>query len=263
MLPFLENVTRGRGVPRERLARGGAPLRPVRRCQPDQRPEPRADRGASSGSLPSTGSTCRSTSATATGTRSSPTRCGRCATTAVRKALAFFTSPFSSYSGCRQYRENIFEAQQRGRARRAGGGEAAPVPQPSRAGRGERRSPACRARRASGRVARRGGRRVHGAQHPGRDGEELRVRGAAARDRAARRRGGGSRPTSPVVYQSRSGSPQVPWLEPDVGDHLRALAARGVARGRRRAARVRLRPPRGSVRPRPRGDARSPTSSAS
>jgi protoporphyrin/coproporphyrin ferrochelatase len=31
-----------------------------------------------------------------------------------------------------------------------------------------------------------------------------------------------------VVYQSRSGSPQVPWLEPDVGDHLRALAARGV-----------------------------------
>jgi len=31
-----------------------------------------------------------------------------------------------------------------------------------------------------------------------------------------------------VVYQSRSGSPQVPWLEPDVCDHVRALAARGV-----------------------------------
>ena len=31
-----------------------------------------------------------------------------------------------------------------------------------------------------------------------------------------------------VVWQSRSGSPQVPWLEPDVGDRIQALAATGV-----------------------------------
>ncbi|MGB3481290.1 MAG: ferrochelatase [Mycobacterium sp.] len=31
-----------------------------------------------------------------------------------------------------------------------------------------------------------------------------------------------------LVWQSRSGPPQVPWLEPDVGDHLDALVARGV-----------------------------------
>ena len=31
-----------------------------------------------------------------------------------------------------------------------------------------------------------------------------------------------------VVYQSRSGPPTQPWLEPDVNDHLRALAAEGV-----------------------------------
>jgi ferrochelatase len=31
-----------------------------------------------------------------------------------------------------------------------------------------------------------------------------------------------------VVYQSRSGSPQVPWLEPDVCAELRALRADGV-----------------------------------
>jgi ferrochelatase len=31
-----------------------------------------------------------------------------------------------------------------------------------------------------------------------------------------------------LVWQSRSGPPQVPWLEPDVGDHLRALAAAGT-----------------------------------
>ncbi len=31
-----------------------------------------------------------------------------------------------------------------------------------------------------------------------------------------------------LVWQSRSGPPQVPWLEPDVNEHLRVLAARGV-----------------------------------
>jgi len=31
----------------------------------------------------------------------------------VRQALAFFTSAFSCYSGCRQYREDIYQAQQR------------------------------------------------------------------------------------------------------------------------------------------------------
>jgi ferrochelatase len=32
-----------------------------------------------------------------------------------------------------------------------------------------------------------------------------------------------------LAYQSRSGPPTQPWLEPDVRDHLTALAARGVA----------------------------------
>ena len=30
------------------------------------------------------------------------------------------------------------------------------------------------------------------------------------------------------VWQSRSGPPQIPWLEPDIGDHLRALEAAGT-----------------------------------
>ncbi|MDH4365753.1 MAG: ferrochelatase, partial [Acidimicrobiia bacterium] len=34
-------------------------------------------------------------------------------------------------------------------------------------------------------------------------------------------------PPYELVFQSRSGPPQVPWLEPDVNDHLRALAAAG------------------------------------
>ena len=36
-----------------------------------------------------------------------------------------------------------------------------------------------------------------------------------------------------LVYQSRSGRPDHPWLEPDVCDHLRALHAAGNARQRR------------------------------
>ena len=31
-----------------------------------------------------------------------------------------------------------------------------------------------------------------------------------------------------LVFQSRSGPPRQPWLEPDINDHLRALAAEGV-----------------------------------
>jgi len=31
-----------------------------------------------------------------------------------------------------------------------------------------------------------------------------------------------------VVFQSRSGPPRVPWLEPDINDHLRTIAAQGA-----------------------------------
>ena len=38
----------------------------------------------------------------------------------------------------------------------------------------------------------------------------------------------GHRYPSALVYCSRSGPPQVPWLEPDVNDHLRSLHEKGV-----------------------------------
>ena len=44
VLPFLENVTRGRAIPRERLEEVGAALPPVRRQEPAQRPQPRVRR---------------------------------------------------------------------------------------------------------------------------------------------------------------------------------------------------------------------------
>ena len=96
-----------------RAARGGrASLRALRRRQPDQRPEQGADRSPAESSSTRTASTCRSTSATATGTRSSTDTLREMAGDGVERALAFFTSAYSSYSGCRQYREDIFNAQQ-------------------------------------------------------------------------------------------------------------------------------------------------------
>lgn len=35
------------------------------------------------------------------------------------------------------------------------------------------------------------------------------------------------RPTGPLVYQSRSGPPTQPWLEPDIGDFIRELHSQG------------------------------------
>ena len=63
--------------------------------------------------------------------------------------------------------------------------------------------------------------RVHGALDPA-----SRWRGrAATRISCASRRGSSRRrsasPTAELVYQSRSGPPHVPWLEPDILDHLR------------------------------------------
>ena len=49
-----------------------------------------------------------------------------------------------------------------------------------------------------------------------------------------------------LVWQSRSGPPQVPWLEPDINDHLAALAAGRHHRRGGQPDRVRLRPPGGA-----------------
>ncbi len=55
-------------------------------------------------------STCRSTGATGTGSRTSPTPWPPMRDDGVRRALAFVTSPYGSYSSCRQYLEDIAAA---------------------------------------------------------------------------------------------------------------------------------------------------------
>jgi len=224
VMPFLENVTRGRDVPRERLLEvaehydhfGGvspinaqnrsliAALKPELRARGIELPVYFGNRNWH----PFLADTLR-----------------EMRDDGVRRALAVFTSAFSSYSGCRQYREDIFRAQQ------AVGPDAPEVPRArmyfNHPGFVEANADRVRAA-------------VHelgGVEHVAFTAHSIPV--AMARSCAYEAQLAESARLVAeavgvddwsVVYQSRSGPPQVPWLEPDVNDHLAALAARGVRR---------------------------------
>jgi protoporphyrin/coproporphyrin ferrochelatase len=51
---------------------------------------------------------------------------------------------------------------------------------------------------------------------------------AAVAAEVSRRVGGDDQPPWRLVFQSRSGRPEDPWLEPDIGDYLRDAAAQGA-----------------------------------
>lgn len=227
VIPFLENVLRGRNVPRERMLAvaehyqhfgGVSPINAQNRALISALERELAEQGPR---LP-----------IYFGNRNwhplLPDTLRKMADDGVRRALAFFTSAFSSYSGCRQYLENIAAAQ-------AEVGGAAPRIDKLRA---------C-------------------FNHPGFIGPMIERTLAALDSIPAERRdeaellftahsiplaaAQGSRYVEQLeeasrlvaegvgprvwrlVYQSRSGSPHQPWLEPDVGDFVRRQhAERGI-----------------------------------
>jgi protoporphyrin/coproporphyrin ferrochelatase len=152
----------------------------------------------------------------------------------VRRAAAFVTSAYSSYSGCRQYRENLYDAVQAHPQLRIDklrhyynhpGFVAAftdttvqaltALPEETRSGAAllfVTHSVPLRMAETSG---------PHG-------GDYVRQHGSVAQlvAEAVQRRTGIRHPWQ-LVYCSRSGPPQVPWLEPDINDALRAFAAEG------------------------------------
>jgi ferrochelatase len=146
----------------------------------------------------------------------------------VKRALAFVTSAYSSYSGCHQYLEDIARA-------RAEVGPGAPVVDKLRVFHdhpGFIEANAARVREALATLpsARRAAARIAFTAH------SIPTAMAAGSDYVAQLREtcalvAVAVPHEPwaLVYQSRSGSPQQPWLEPDVLDHLAALEAKGVA----------------------------------
>jgi ferrochelatase len=145
----------------------------------------------------------------------------------VLRALAFFTSAYGSYSGCRQYLEDIAHA-------RAEVGEGAPVVDKLRAfynhpGFVEPLVERVAAAFASLPEPRRAAARLVFTAH-----SLPRALAAASAYEAELRETAAlvalplARPEYSLVYQSRSGPPSQPWLEPDVVDHLRALAREGA-----------------------------------
>ncbi|QNG18856.1 ferrochelatase [Rhodococcus triatomae] len=232
--PFLENVTRGRGIPPERLDAvvehylhfGG--ISPINALNRDIITRLEADLAAAGLDLP-----------VYFGNRNwhpmVEATVERMREDGVRDALVFATSAWGGYSGCRQYHEDI------ARAREAVGATAPHL----RKLRQYYDHPllvsafaeSVRAAAAALPNETRGGARLVFTAHsvpeaadvnagPAAEGGRLYSRQVAEAARLVAAEAGYD--DYDLVWQSRSGPPQVPWLEPDVVDHIDALAARSV-----------------------------------
>ena len=144
----------------------------------------------------------------------------------IRHALAYFTSAYSSYSGCRQYRENIAAAQ-------AEVGDGAPQVSVLRKfynhpGFVETNVDHVRAayqqipaeRRAAAPL-------IFTAHSIPQSMADNSMYVTQLRDTCALVAEAVGKPDWQLVYQSRSGPPSQPWLEPDILDTLRDLRASG------------------------------------
>jgi ferrochelatase len=136
----------------------------------------------------------------------------------VTNALAFFTSAFSSYSGCRQYRENIAAARSDG----------APNIDKLRAFYNHPGflNPMIEKVRAALQLL--PGAHVAFTAHSIPTSMALTSPYVTQLEEACKLVAAGLGINDyKLVYQSRSGPPTQPWLEPDIGDHIRALHAAG------------------------------------
>lgn len=220
VMPFLENVTRGRGIPRERLAGvaehylhfgGVSPINGINRQLVDQL-RTQLDLPVYFGNRNWTPYVEDAVKAMQDN--------------AIRRAAVFTTSAWGGYSSCRQYVEDIARA-------RAAAGPRAPELVKLRQ---YYDHPLlvemfAEAVRTAAATVPPGARLVFTAHsipdaarsRCGADLYRRQVRYASGLVAAA-----AGYPDFDQVWQSRSGPPQVPWLEPDVADHLTGLAEAGV-----------------------------------
>lgn len=221
VLPFLENVLRGRNVPRERMLAvaehyyhfgGRSPINDQNRALIAAIEKELAVRGPK---LP-----------IYWGNRNwhplLPETLNNMAADGVRRALAFFTSAYSSYSGCRQYRENIAAAQEEV-------GPTAPQIEKLRVffnHPGFIEPMIESTREAIEQIPMERREKVHlvltahsipsamavGCKYETQLMEASRLVAEGVGSSSWR-----------LVYQSRSGPPQQPWLEPDVCDYIKSV----------------------------------------
>lgn len=226
VLPFLENVTRGRGVPRERLEEVAKQYDVFGGVSPINA-QNRALMAALRAQLLSRGRDLPVYFGNRNWAPHLADTLAEMASDGIRNALAFVTSAYSSYSGCRQYREDIEKAQ-------AVVGASAPRVDKLRAywnHPGFIQPMVAVLRDALARLseAERASTRVVFTAH------SLPESMAAGCDYVAQLEDTATLVAQACglenwdrVYQSRSGPVTQPWLEPDVVDHIEALHARGV-----------------------------------
>ena len=221
VMPFLENVLRGKNVPRERMLEVAEHYNHFGGISPINE-QCRALIGAVQAELDRRGIRLpiywgnRNWHPMLTDTLSQMKNDGR------KRAIAFFTSMFSCYSGCRQYRENIAAAITLA-------GQEAPLVEKARMGFNhpkfiEAQSDCLKAALDKIAPEDRAATPVLFSAHSipksmaDHSRYELQLREAA---RLVCESVGHA--NWEIVYQSRSGPPQQPWLEPDVCDRIEAL----------------------------------------
>ena len=223
VMPFLENVTRGRNIPRQRLEEvaehyyhfgGKSPINEQNRSLIDALRGEFATHGVD---LPIYWGN-RNWFPTLPEALSDMRQAG------VKKALAFMTSAYSSYSGCRQYRENIQAAQ-------IEIGPGAPEVHKLRVFYNHPGFIDACADRVQSALAQLNGDTAHlvvtahsiplsMAETSNYQKQLLETARLVAEKTGLEQ--------WDLVYQSRSGPPSQPWLEPDILDHLRSLHLNGV-----------------------------------
>jgi ferrochelatase len=227
VVPFLENVTRGRGIPRERLEEVGrhyflfGGVSPINaRCR-ELVAALRAELRRSGPDLPVYWGNRNWRPMLADTLR-------EMAGDGIRRAVAVATSAYSSYSACRQYLDDI-------EAARTALGTRAPLVEklpPFYNHPGFIETMAANTRDALARLdTDRSRTRLVFTAH------SIPTAMAATCDYEAElleasalvaERVGSPTPPWDLVFQSRSGPPAQPWLEPDVCDHVRTLRQTGV-----------------------------------
>jgi ferrochelatase len=228
VIPFLENVTQGRNVPRERLLEvshhydlfgGVSPINgQVRDLIDAVQPELRRHGiglpiyWGNRNWHPMLADTLR-----------------QMAGAGVQRALAVVLAAYSSYSSCRQYREDIERAQEEV-------GSGAPAVEKTRAFYNHPEfvlANADRVREGLAQIRSEARSRAHVVftahsiplAMARTSSYELQLQESC---RLVAAEVGTAPHNWSLVYQSRSGRPQDPWLEPDLLDHLRLLRQRGV-----------------------------------
>ncbi|MCW2739534.1 ferrochelatase [Nocardioides sp.] len=243
VVPFLENVTRGRGIPRERLEQvgehyflfgGRSPINDQNRALIAALEKDFADQGidlpiyfGNRNWEPYLADTLAEMKADGVG-----------------RAAVFATSAYSSWSSCRQYRENLYDAVEatpgaprldKLRQYYNHPGFIEPVVDACLTALGELPDNGDAARLVfvthsiPTEMANSSG--PPDPEHAQRGGAYVRQHRSAV-DEVARRvkEVTGRAHRHDLVYCSRSGAPSTPWLEPDVNDHLEELITDGVSR---------------------------------